>query len=100
MLTVYVLKNGVDRYNTFFSFFLHEILIFVSFSCRIRQYFFCAIHVLFLPQTISHMRKCFTEYVHFVGHGILATFNISQKKSIMPLNQNFFLQYLYLLFTE
>jgi hypothetical protein len=39
MLTVYVLKNGVDRYNIFF-YFLHKtcwILFFVSFSCIIRQ---------------------------------------------------------------
>jgi hypothetical protein len=40
----YVLKNGVGRYNIFFQF-LHKacwILLFVSFSYRIRQ-FFCSI---------------------------------------------------------
>jgi hypothetical protein len=52
----YVLKNGVGRYTIFFKF-LHKagwILLFVSFSCRIRQCF-CLYHVLFLQQTISHM---------------------------------------------
>ena len=47
MLTVYMLKNGVGRYNTSF-FFLHEILIFVSFLCRIRQYF-CLCHACAFP---------------------------------------------------
>jgi hypothetical protein len=65
----YVLKNGVGRYNIFFKF-LHKacwILLFVSFSCRIHQYF-CLCHVLFLQQTISHMCKRFTEWGHCVGH--------------------------------
>ena len=48
MLTVYVLKNGVGRFNTFFKKKLHEILIFVSFSCRIRQYF-CLCHTRAFP---------------------------------------------------
>jgi hypothetical protein len=64
-----VLKNGVGRYNIFFLF-LHKacwILLFVSFSCRIRQCFGIC-HVLFLQQTISHMRKHFTEWIHYVGH--------------------------------
>jgi hypothetical protein len=37
-----VLKNGVGLYNIFFFQFLHKaywILLFVSFSCRIRQRF-------------------------------------------------------------
>ena len=46
MLTVYVLKNGVGRYNTLF--FLREMLMFVSFSCRIRQYF-CVCHTCAFP---------------------------------------------------
>ena len=70
MLTVYVLKNGVGRYNTFFFNFYTK----SSYLCRFRvesvNIFVCAIHVLFLPQTISHMRKRFTEKVHFVDHGI------------------------------
>jgi hypothetical protein len=52
-----VLKNGVGRYNIFF-WFLHKacwILLFESFSCRIRQYF-CLCRMFFLQQTISHMR--------------------------------------------
>jgi hypothetical protein len=66
----YMLKNGVGRYNIFFLF-LHKacwILLFVSFSYRIRQCFcsiprfdLCFIH----QQTISHMRKHFPEWVHY-----------------------------------
>ena len=62
----YMLKNGVCRYNIFLKC-LHKacwILLFVSFSCRIRQCF-CLCHVLFLQQTI--LRKRFTEWVHCVG---------------------------------
>ena len=51
LLTVYVLKNGVGRYNIFFYFLqkAYQILLFVSFSCRIRQCFVfdlstCRIH--------------------------------------------------------
>ena len=68
----YVLKNGVGRYNIFFLF-LHKacwILLFVSFSCRIRQCA-CSSTIRFVPcahflhqQTISHMRKYFPEWVH------------------------------------
>jgi hypothetical protein len=64
----YVLKNGIGRYNIFFLF-LHKvcwILLFVSFSGRIRQCF-CLCHVHFLQQTISPMHKRFTEWVHCVG---------------------------------
>jgi hypothetical protein len=61
-----VLKNGVGRYNIFF-FFLHKacwILLFVSFSYRIRQCFYSSTIRLvpcahFFQQTISHMRKRF-----------------------------------------
>jgi hypothetical protein len=52
-----------------FFLFLHKacwILLFVSFSCRIRPCF-CLCHVHFLQQTISHMCKCFTKWVHCVG---------------------------------
>jgi hypothetical protein len=61
MLTVYVLKNGVGRYNTFFLIFNTK----SSYLCRFRvesvNIFVFAIHVLFLPPKISHMRKRFTE---------------------------------------
>ena len=50
----YVLKNGVDRYNIFFLF-LHKacwILLFVSFSYRIRQCFcFCSPTIRFVSCT-------------------------------------------------
>ena len=49
--------------------FLHKacwILLFVSFSCRIRQCFGLC-HVLLFQQTISHMCKRFTERGHCVG---------------------------------
>ena len=68
----YVLKNGVGRITSFFSC-LHKacwILLFMSFSYRIRQCFYfstirlvpCA-HFLH-QQTILHMRKRFPEWVH------------------------------------
>jgi hypothetical protein len=38
----------------------------VSFLCRIRQCFGLC-HVIFIQQTISHMRKRFTEWGHCVG---------------------------------
>ena len=59
-----MLKNGVDRYNIFFNFYTK--LAESSFLCRIRQCFGLC-HVLFFQQTISHMRKCFTECGHCVG---------------------------------
>jgi hypothetical protein len=44
----------------FFNFYTKS-----SYLCRFRvesvNIFVCAMHVLFLPQTISHMRKRFTE---------------------------------------
>ena len=46
----YLLKNGVGRYNIFFLF-LHKacwILLFVSFSYRIRQWF-CSSTIRFVP---------------------------------------------------
>ena len=87
-----MLKNGVGRYNIFF-FILHKacwILLFVSFSCRIRQCF-CSSTIRFVPcahflhqQTISHMSKRFSEWVHCstaisIKHQILATFNTKKK---------------------
>jgi hypothetical protein len=56
MLTVYVLKNAVGRYNTSFFFKLNEILILVSFSCRIRQYF-CLCHTCAFPSA-NNFRTC------------------------------------------
>jgi hypothetical protein len=51
-------------------FIIKTNLIFVSFSCRIRQCF-CLCHVLFLQQTISHMRKRFAEWVHCEGRFLM-----------------------------
>jgi hypothetical protein len=60
MLTVYVLKNGVGRNNICFFKFLHEIFIFVSFSCRIRQYF-CLCHTCAFPSA-SNLAHAQTLY--------------------------------------
>ena len=72
MLTVYVLKNGVGRYNIFFNFYTK--LTKASFLCRFRVE---SVNVFVLPRfdlstcssstnnlTNSHMRKHFPEWVH------------------------------------
>jgi hypothetical protein len=60
MLTVHVLKNGIGWYNPFLYFYAK-----FSYLRRFRvesvNIFVCAIHVIFLLQTISHMHKLFTE---------------------------------------
>jgi hypothetical protein len=69
MLTVYVLKNRVGRYNIFFFNFYTK-LAESSFLCRFRVE---SVNVFVLPwfdlstfssSTISHMRKRFPEWVH------------------------------------
>ena len=59
---MYVLKNGVGRYNILFNFYtkLAESSFFVSFSCRIRQCFglvlprfgLCHVHLFFINKQI------------------------------------------------
>jgi hypothetical protein len=62
ILTVYVLKNGVGRYNIFF-FYFYTIFIFMSFSCRIRQCFCsCTIqfeHVFFINKQFCTCANAF-----------------------------------------
>ena len=56
----YVLKNGVGRYNIFFLFFSQSLLNppVVSFSCRIRQYFYLW-HVLFSANNFTHVQALY-----------------------------------------
>jgi hypothetical protein len=62
-------REKILNYAYVFFQFLHKacwILLFESFSGRIRQsFYFC--HVPFLQQTISHMRKRFTELSYTVS---------------------------------
>ena len=82
----YELKNGVDRYNIFFLF-LHKacwILLFVSFSCRIRQCFSLC------QQTILHMRKRFPKWVHCQAVWILRRSTLNSLLDVRKSNSDLF----------
>ena len=63
----YVLKNGVGRFNIFFLF-LHKSCWILLCRFRVESVNIFIYNMCFFQQTISHMRKRFTEWGHCVGH--------------------------------
>jgi hypothetical protein len=62
-----VLKNGVGQFNIFF-YFLHKSCWILLCRYRVESVNIFLYNMCFFQQTISHMRKRFTEWGHCVGH--------------------------------